>query len=202
MDLTTILSEFIDEMLGLHSAYALTDIDSFESAGDAEAFVRLRVRVCEALLAEGWQPNTDATAQLERDRLLLSEADDDGIPVAPSRDEDRAALRARAARVVEDSVRVQARADRQRQATVDAKAEIEQMRHALASRAVIEQAKGIAMERYGLTAEVAWSWLVRTSQSRNVKLRVIAQELVDSVVTSHGGGGVNGATASTSTPSA
>jgi hypothetical protein len=56
------------------------------------------------------------------------------------------------------------------------------MRRALESRAVIEQAKGIAMERHGLPVEVAWAWLVRTSQNRNVKLRLVAEELVGSVV--------------------
>jgi AmiR/NasT family two-component response regulator len=62
----------------------------------------------------------------------------------------------------------------------DPATELEHMRKAMESRAVIEQAKGIAMERYGLAAETAWSWLVRTSQDSNKKLREVARELVES----------------------
>jgi hypothetical protein len=182
VDPTGIVSEFIDELLGLHSAYAITDIGALDAPDNAAAFVRLRVRLCEALIADGWAPSPEAALQLERDRLLVLEADDaENITVAPSELEDRAALRARAQRVRSDARETSERAGAQRRERDDAREEIEQMRQALASRAVIEQAKGIAMERYGLRAEVAWAWLVRTSQNRNVKLRAIAEELVTSV---------------------
>lgn len=182
MDLTEIVNEFIDELLGLHSAYALTDIEDLDGPGDAAAFVRLRVRLCESLLAEGWAPTPEATEALERDRALVLEAADEDTLVATQSDhEDRAALRARAARVRDEARRTSEKAGAQRRAREDGRDEVEQMRQALASRAVIEQAKGIAMERYGLRADVAWSWLVRTSQNRNVKLRAIAEELVESV---------------------
>jgi AmiR/NasT family two-component response regulator len=72
-------------------------------------------------------------------------------------------------------------ASRSRGEAAELREELTQMRHALESRAMIEQAKGIAMERYGLPAKVAWSWLVRTSQNRNVKVRYLAEELVNSV---------------------
>ena len=48
-------------------------------------------------------------------------------------------------------------------------------------RAVIEQAKGILMGRDRCTAEEAFEMLKRVSQHRNVKLREIAQTVVDSV---------------------
>jgi AmiR/NasT family two-component response regulator len=49
---------------------------------------------------------------------------------------------------------------------------------ALESRAVIDQAKGILMERHKLTADQAFQLLVEVSSRTNVKLRGIAEELV------------------------
>ena len=50
---------------------------------------------------------------------------------------------------------------------------------ALMSRAPIEQAKGILMTRHRCTSEEAFTMLLGLSQHQNVKLRVIAQNLVD-----------------------
>ena len=47
-----------------------------------------------------------------------------------------------------------------------------------ASRAVIEQAKGVLMLVYGIPAERAFDILVRRSQETNTKLRTIAENLV------------------------
>ncbi|SNS56692.1 GAF domain-containing protein [Geodermatophilus saharensis] len=49
---------------------------------------------------------------------------------------------------------------------------------ALESRAVIEQAKGILIERHGMTADQAFEALATVSMSRNVKVREIAETLV------------------------
>jgi len=49
---------------------------------------------------------------------------------------------------------------------------------ALQSRAVIDQAKGILMERHKLTADQAFQLLAHASQAANVKLRTIAEHLV------------------------
>jgi ANTAR domain len=49
---------------------------------------------------------------------------------------------------------------------------------ALESRAVIDQAKGVLMERYRLTADQAFQLLARTSMSANRKVRDIAEHLV------------------------
>jgi GAF domain-containing protein len=57
--------------------------------------------------------------------------------------------------------------------------EIANLKDALASRKVIGQAIGIVMERYQLKEDRAFAFLVRASSHRNVKLRDIAQELVD-----------------------
>jgi GAF domain-containing protein len=56
--------------------------------------------------------------------------------------------------------------------------EIETLREAVMSRTVIGTAVGIVMERFKLNDERAFAFLKRLSSHRNVKLRVVAQELV------------------------
>lgn len=58
----------------------------------------------------------------------------------------------------------------------------ENMQLAMASRAVIEQAKGIVMARVGCDADAAFQLLVEQSQHENRKLRDIAAELVERAV--------------------
>jgi GAF domain-containing protein len=57
----------------------------------------------------------------------------------------------------------------------------DQMKNAMAMRAVIEQAKGIVMRDRGCSADDAFNALVRLSQESHVKLRDVAQRLVDQV---------------------
>jgi GAF domain-containing protein len=57
----------------------------------------------------------------------------------------------------------------------------EQMRRAMATRAVIEQAKGIVMRDRHCSADEAFDVLVRMSQRSHVKLREVAQRIVDHV---------------------
>ena len=52
------------------------------------------------------------------------------------------------------------------------------IRRALQSREIIGQAMGILMERHRITASQAFDVMVHASQRTNVKLRVIAEELV------------------------
>jgi len=52
------------------------------------------------------------------------------------------------------------------------------MRAAMMTRAVIEQAKGILMERHRITEDDAFRLLSKASQDTNTKLRLIADELV------------------------
>ena len=54
----------------------------------------------------------------------------------------------------------------------------ENLKVALESRTVIAQAQGILMERQQLSAEQAFGMLTAASQRRNVKLRVVADELI------------------------
>ena len=64
-------------------------------------------------------------------------------------------------------------------ATRAAELEVAQLREALQTRDVIGQAKGILMERRGISADEAFDTLRRASQSLNVKLRQVAETLVD-----------------------
>jgi len=57
--------------------------------------------------------------------------------------------------------------------------EVENLREAMLTRQLIGRAVGITMERYGLSEERAFAFLARVSQTRNVKLRDIASELVE-----------------------
>ncbi len=56
--------------------------------------------------------------------------------------------------------------------------ELEHLRIAMQSRAVIEQAKGILIERHRITEQQAFTLLTHASQRSNVKLRDVADELV------------------------
>ena len=60
--------------------------------------------------------------------------------------------------------------------------DVANMRQAMISRSVIEQAKGILMERYKITAGQAFTLLTHASQRSNVKLREIAEELTSTGV--------------------
>lgn len=58
----------------------------------------------------------------------------------------------------------------------------EGMQHAMQSRAVIEQAKGVLMARERCSSDEAFALLVRKSQRDNVKLRDVAAALVERVL--------------------
>jgi GAF domain-containing protein len=60
----------------------------------------------------------------------------------------------------------------------DARELSENLRAAMEFRSVIEQAKGILMERHRLTGDEAFRLLAEASQRTNRKLRVIAEDLV------------------------
>lgn len=59
--------------------------------------------------------------------------------------------------------------------------ELAHLHAALLSRGVIEQAKGILIARYGISPDRAFDVLVRWSQDRNIKLRIIAETLVATI---------------------
>lgn len=55
------------------------------------------------------------------------------------------------------------------------------LRAAMASHNLIGQAQGVLMERFKVTAEQAFAVLSRASQDTNIKLRDVAQRLIDTV---------------------
>ncbi len=63
------------------------------------------------------------------------------------------------------------------EASARATDDVANMRRAMVSRSVIEQAKGILMERYKITSDQAFTLLTHASQRSNVKLRDVAEEL-------------------------
>lgn len=69
--------------------------------------------------------------------------------------------------------------------------QLEGMRRAMASRAVIEQAIGLLAGVYGIDPEAAFEYLVRLSQHHNIKLRGMAAVLME--VTAEAGPATAGA---------
>ncbi|MGA5899982.1 ANTAR domain-containing protein [Streptomyces venetus] len=61
--------------------------------------------------------------------------------------------------------------------------EVEQLRQAIASRPVIDQARGILMATHGCTSDEAWHILRETSQLSNTKLREVAAAVTTSAET-------------------
>ena len=58
-------------------------------------------------------------------------------------------------------------------------AEIAQLKDALARRQQIGVATGLLAQRFAISPERAWSLLVRLSQNSHVKVREIAQSVID-----------------------
>ena len=70
----------------------------------------------------------------------------------------------------------------QHRATVQADLLVDQLNHALNSRVLIEQAKGILAERSSLDMEGAFSWLRHHARSNNLRLVDVAQSIIDGTV--------------------
>ena len=70
----------------------------------------------------------------------------------------------------------------QHRATVQADLVVDQLNHALTSRVLIEQAKGILAERSSLDMEGAFSWLRHHARSNNLRLVDLAQSIIDGKV--------------------
>lgn len=198
VDLANLLNAFIEDALGATGSFGLTDLDS-DGPDYAAPLARFRIALYETLRADGWIPPVNGQRDISQDDAMLEALDE--APSVASVAEDRAVVRAHkrqasesahtawaAARDARDAsqrraagMSTESRPAQQSEPSHDGAAVlIEQMRRAMESRAVIEQAKGILMHTYQLTAEAAWNYLVRTSQLENVKLRTIAYELTES----------------------
>ncbi|MEU3373117.1 ANTAR domain-containing protein [Streptomyces sp. NPDC006711] len=58
--------------------------------------------------------------------------------------------------------------------------ELDQLRRAMQSRGTIDLARGILMAAFTISADAAWKVLVSTSQHTNIKLRSLAEQVVES----------------------
>jgi GAF domain-containing protein len=67
----------------------------------------------------------------------------------------------------------------QHRAALQAHLVVDQLNHALNSRVVIEQAKGILAERSGLDMAAAFSWLRKYARNHNELLVDVAQKIID-----------------------
>ncbi|MGP4006696.1 ANTAR domain-containing protein [Streptomyces sp. 4N124] len=63
----------------------------------------------------------------------------------------------------------------------DLRNEVAQLRRAMRTRPVIDQATGILMATFSLSAEDAWAVLVAVSQNTNTKLYQVAEELLTAI---------------------
>jgi anti-anti-sigma factor len=61
------------------------------------------------------------------------------------------------------------------------RSEVVQLRRAMQTRPVIDQARGVLMASFGLSPENAWNVLVSVSQNTNTKLHQLADEVVTAV---------------------
>jgi AmiR/NasT family two-component response regulator len=64
-------------------------------------------------------------------------------------------------------------------ASLEAQIVNEQLNHALNSRIIIEQAKGVISERAGLNMEQAFSILRTYARSHNLRLQAVAHDIID-----------------------
>jgi AmiR/NasT family two-component response regulator len=67
----------------------------------------------------------------------------------------------------------------QQRFTFEARLLNRQLTSALTSRAILEQAKGVLVGRRGLKIEEAFTWMRHHARNNNVKLAVVAQDIVD-----------------------
>jgi transcriptional regulator with GAF, ATPase, and Fis domain len=77
----------------------------------------------------------------------------------------------------------------QHRATVQAHVVVEQLNHALNSRIMIEQAKGMLVARVGLNMEDAVSWMRNHARSQGLHLVDVAQSVIDGTMTPDGWAG-------------
>lgn len=66
-----------------------------------------------------------------------------------------------------------------------------QLEQAMASRAIIEQAKGALMAMRGIDEHAAFEWLRKTSQDRNIKVNKVATTVIEGVTSGAIGGGAS-----------
>ena len=80
--------------------------------------------------------------------------------------------------VAPDPARDRLVAGRSGEDPTDHEARIRQLEEALASHAVVDQARGVLMATHRIDAEAAWGLLVRVSSHENIKVRNLAEAVI------------------------
>src|SRR4051794_9773648 len=139
MNLAGVISNFLDELLGDNGVDWLQELTVSASDGGAAAMSRLQLRVAEAFLSDGWEPPDAELFALDHQwrRCQHKAAETD---TATAADEDRTVLRGRVERALSMT---HVHEDRAGEQCAALRAEVVQLRQAMKTRAVIEQAKGI-----------------------------------------------------------
>jgi ANTAR domain len=182
MDLTRAITEFVDEMVNIGSVGRTGDTQQIDQMADAVAMVRLRLRIVEAYLNDGWLAPPELLEQIKRDRELLRAVESfSAESVSASVAEDMAVIRARAVRVRRDAQLARVQSADARAFSVETRLSALELRGAIADRAMVERAKGMVMERRGLDANDALLWMLDEAEVERCELRQFAFNLVESM---------------------
>lgn len=167
------VEEFLTELAVVRAmppVFSTSDLECSHALPEEEMRIRWRIAWYERLAAGGWQPPEVVRRALERDRALLA------LPQSGA-----TAEAAPLPRIPEPSSLQPPSDEPLATAPVTAGcdcAAARNLREAFASRAVIEQAKGMIMAQHRCDAQQAFRMLVAASQASNRKLRDLAAQLV------------------------
>jgi hypothetical protein len=179
VNLAPLISTYWAELLGSEDSEYFDRLMASLSDRGAVALFRLQLRIVDELLAIGWEPPDGRANVLGVEPWLREDMEgwEDGLKHRQLTDERRVELRTRIDHALDD--RIEGSDAEFATAEIETlRREVTQLRDAMASRAPIEQAKGVLMGAYGLSSDSAWAYLVRLSQQNNVKVREIADDMV------------------------
>lgn len=178
MNLAGAISAYVDELLGSDGVENFQELIAATPDAGAVALARLRLQIVEELLVEGWRAPEEEWPALEEQWQIRKE---NGTPPSDTVDgangEDRHAVLGAHIRQALVAASESQRDRPTLQPFRALRAELTQLRRAMQSRATIEQAKGILMGWYRISADGAWTYLLRASQNGNIKLRTVAEDI-------------------------
>ena len=61
--------------------------------------------------------------------------------------------------------------------------EVQSLEEQLETRRIVDRAKGILMDRHGMSENEAFGFIQRTAMNQRVKLKVVAQQIIDGTLT-------------------
>jgi hypothetical protein len=186
VDLAGVIATYFDDLLGSDGAEWFYQLASSLSDGGSVPLAKLQVRLVSEFLADGWAPPAGIELPFDEKSPVTADGKAPGKTHSVHSDGDAAAFQARVDHALAHSSNtLHTLAEDQVEAL---SIEVVQLRQAMASRATIEQAKGVMMSSYGINADRAWAYLVRVSQERGDKVRDIADEIIRSASNGSGPG--------------